>query len=554
MKLKLESSRKLFLNAAILFFSMGSAQSVVQGNLDIESHKFAKAKEIFQKLIEEKTSEENYFYLGNTYLIQFSPDFVKAKENFDKGLALDKKSLLNQVGLASIEMGKGNKVLAIAQLQEIIKKAKDKDAEVLFRIGQALIQYENNRDADLGIQILNKAVEVASKKSEVPSLYYSVLGDAYRLKKDAGNAMNAYDRASEVAKMKAPVLTRIGTLWFQAQKYDKSQDNLLEAIKIDPTFAPAYKALGDLNTKYQQSGNAAANYKKYISLADKDPNTVLEYAKLAFVANDYKNSEEALLSVENQITDIIKYRMKAYLDFNNKNYVSAKQNLENFLSKAEPTRVQASDSGLMGLILAGINESETDAAKKAAAQKEINDKIAIANSAKDQTLNWDEELAKIQGGFAKLSDLDVGETSPEIDALKEKLKANPEDTDSMFKIAKLFEAKNNWKAAAASWSIMTQLLPKWEPGFYQKAYALQKSNDMKNAIKTYDKFISLYSEASPENKTNLKDMVSYSHYAIAFLLQKTDKAKSLENVKKCLEYSPDDTNAKLLIKQLGSIN
>ncbi len=551
MKITLETSKKILVSAAIAFFTMSSAQSVAEGDLLLESHKFGKAKEVFQKMIDTKPTEGNYFLLGNAYLRQFSPDFEKAKAIFDKGLAADKKSLLNRIGLASIEMGKGNKNGATTELLNIAKDSKDKNAEVLYRIAEAFTMFDNSKDADQGIVFYKKAIDVASKKNNIPANYYYELGDAYLLKRNAGDAMSAYDRASEVAKTKEPILTRIGSLWFLARKYDKAQENLLEAIKINPNYAPAYKVLGDLNTKFQVSGNAAANYKKYVSLADKDPSTILEYAKLAFVASDFKSSEEALTSVESQITDVIKYRMKSYLNFNKKDYSSAKQNLDMFLSKVETSRVQASDSGLMGLILAGLNLTETDPAKKAFAQKEIDTKIAVAVAAKDETLVWEEELAKIQGGFATLADIDALATNPEIDALKVKLKANNTDTEALFQLAKVYEKKNDWKGASVAWSLMSQALPNWEPGLYQKAFAMQKANDMKSAVKGYDKFIELYAKATPEKKIEMKDMVTYAHYAIAYIEQKTNKEKALTNVKKSLEYNPTDNNAILLLKQLS---
>jgi hypothetical protein len=83
--------------------------------------------------------------------------------------------------LASIKLGKGDKS-AIAEIQQIVKDSKEKDAEVLFRAGEALTLFEKNSSPDLAITYLNKAIEKA-QKGGVPANYYYSLGDAYRLKK-----------------------------------------------------------------------------------------------------------------------------------------------------------------------------------------------------------------------------------------------------------------------------------------------------------------------------------------------------------------------------------
>ena len=204
--------------AATFVLSFASAQTVAEGINYLDSHKYAKAKEVFNQLIAKSPSAENYFYLGNAYLVQFEPNFDKAKESFDKGISLDSKSYLNKIGLAAIKMGKGQKSSAITDLTQIAKDSREKDPEVLYRIGEALSMYDNNNDPNLAISFLNKAIEKAADKDGVPAHYYYTLGDAYRLIKDPGNSMTAYEKASAIAKNKASVFYRMETLWMAAKK------------------------------------------------------------------------------------------------------------------------------------------------------------------------------------------------------------------------------------------------------------------------------------------------------------------------------------------------
>ncbi|WP_442905814.1 tetratricopeptide repeat protein, partial [Kaistella sp.] len=131
-------TRKVALGVAVGFFSnFAFAQTLQEGVANADSHKYAKAKTVFNEMIAKSPTAENYFYLGNSYLTQFEPNFEMAQENFNKGLAADKKSYLNRIGLASVKLGKGDKS-AIAEIQNIVKDSRDKDAEVLYRAAEAL--------------------------------------------------------------------------------------------------------------------------------------------------------------------------------------------------------------------------------------------------------------------------------------------------------------------------------------------------------------------------------------------------------------------------------
>ena len=83
-------SKKIALSVAVGFFSnFAFAQTLQEGVANADSHKYAKAKEVFTQMIAKSPTAENYFYLGNSYLTQFEPNFDVAQENFNKGLAAE---------------------------------------------------------------------------------------------------------------------------------------------------------------------------------------------------------------------------------------------------------------------------------------------------------------------------------------------------------------------------------------------------------------------------------------------------------------------------------
>ncbi|WP_336688404.1 MULTISPECIES: tetratricopeptide repeat protein [unclassified Chryseobacterium] len=539
--------KKLAFGAAVMFFTnFAVAQTVQDGINSIDSDKYAQAKTNFTNMIASAPTAENYFYLGNTYLKQGEPDYVAATENFNKGLAADSKSYLNKLGLATVKLGKGDKN-AIAEIQKIVTDSKEKDAEVLFRAAEALTLFEKNNSPDLAIQYLNKAIERAEKKG-VPAHYYYTLGDAYRLKRMPGDAMSAYDKALPLAKNKASVYTRIGTLWMAAQQWQQAKTSIDKAIATDPSYAPAYKALAAYDIRYQQNAKATQDLINYTKYADEDPYTQLEIAKLYFTNEDYANSKQVLDKIFDKINDPIKFKLRAYQLYADGKYAEAKQNMDNFVSQADKSRVQPADQGLQGLIAAGLAKTEKDTAKKAALTSEAQQKIAIAKAAKDETLKWDMELVKIAGGGASQADIDAGPTNPTIEGLKQKVAANAQDSDSLFKLATAYQDAKNWNGAIATWQKMNALLPDWAPGYYSLGYSYQQAGNSDAAKMAYEKFIST---VKPTEQDANKQTLAYAYFAVAYMSKDSDLTKAKDYVAKSVQLDPTYQDAVKLNAELN---
>lgn len=547
-------TRKVALGIATGFFShFGFAQTLQEGVASADSHKYAKAKSVFTEMIVKSPSAENYFYLGNSYLMQFEPNFDLAQENFNKGLAADKKSYLNRIGLATIKLGKGDKS-AVTEIQSIVKETKDKDPEVLYRAAEALTLFGGAATADTAIDLLNRAVE-KSQKNGTPAYYYYTLGDAYRLKltnspQIAGSAMSAYDKALPVAQNKASVHTRIGTLWMQAQQWQRAKESIDRAIASDPTYAPAYKAKAAYSIKYQQNALATQDLLNYAKYADEDPDTQLEISKLFFTNEDYANSKTYLDKVFDKVSDPIKYKLRAYLLYADGDYNGAKSSMDQFISKAEKSRVQPADQGLLGLISAGLAEKESDAAKKSSLLADAQQKIGVAKNAKDETMNWDLELVKIKGGGGVTqASVDAGPTNSQIEQLKKEVAMKPQDTDALFRLANAYQEAQNWNGAILSWQKMSGLLPDWAPAYYSQGYAYQQAGNNELAKNAYEKFIATVKPADVEAN---KETLSYAYFAIAYLIKDSDVSKAKDYVAKSVQLNPGYQDAVNLNKSLNN--
>ncbi|MGC4129226.1 MAG: tetratricopeptide repeat protein [Bergeyella sp.] len=546
-------TKKIVLGASVIILSHTAfGQTVQEGIAYTDSHKYAKAKQVYSDMIAKSPVAENYFYLGNTYLTQFEPNFELAAENFNKGAAADKKDFLNKIGLASIKLGKGDKS-GIAEIQKIVAESKEKNSEVLYRAGEALTLFEKTSNPDLAVDYINKAIEKAPKTG-VPAHYYYTLGDAYRLKltnnpQVAGAAMSAYDKALAIAKNKASVYTRMGTLWMAAQQWQQARQNIDKAIAADASYAPAYKASAAYNIKYQQNVLATQDLLNYAKYADEDPYTQLEISKLFFTNEDYANAKTTLDKIFDKVDDAIKYKLRSYIQYSEGEYAQAKENMEKFTAHADTSRVQSGDKGLLGLIDAGLAKTETDAAKKSALIAESQKNIAIAKNAKDETMKWDEELAKIAGGGgATQAAADAGATNPEIEALKKQVASNPQDTDALFKLATGYQNVENWNGAILTWQKMINLLPDWAPAYYSQGLAYQQAKNNELAKIAYEKYISKVNPAELEAN---RESLSYAYFAVAYLEKDSNLEKAKQYAAKAVELNPAYQDAVNLNKQLN---
>ncbi|MBC7556528.1 MAG: tetratricopeptide repeat protein [Chryseobacterium sp.] len=539
-------TKKSVIGIAVLFLSNFSfGQSIEQGIASVDSQKYAKAREIYNQMITQSPNDaENYFYLGDTYITQFEPNFDKAAEYFNKGVTLDRKAYLNRIGLATIKLGKGDKS-GIADIQEIVKDSREKDAEVLYRAAEALTMFDGTSSPDLAIDYLNKAIDRADRKG-VPAYYYYTLGDAYRIKKIPGDAMNAYDKASAVAKNKASVFTRMGTLWMAAKLWKLAKEKIDAAIAIDATYAPAYRALATYDIFYQENAKAKNDLINYAKYADEDPSTQLEIAKLYFTIEDYANSKLTLDKIFDKVEDPIKYKLRAYLLYQDANYAMAKQDLDLFMQKAEKNRILEADKGLAGLIEAGLAKTETDPAKKAALIASSVRNVGLAKASKDATLDWDSELAKING-VAMVSS-NQGPTTPEIENLKKQVQTNPKDTNILFKLANSYQEAKNWDGAVLTWAKMSNLLPDWAPAYYSQAYAYQQGGNNDMAANYYQKYID---KVKPADLEANKQTLSYAYFAVAYFDKDSDMAKAKDYAAKSVQLNPNYNDAVKLNAELN---
>jgi len=140
------------------------------------------------------------------------------------------------------------------------------------------------------------------------------------------------------------------------------------------------------------------------------------------------------------------------------------------------------------------------------------------------------------------------QTSPTIEALKKQIAANPNDTESLAKLATEYQNVQNWTLAVDTWKKLSTLLPDWAPSYYSQAYAYQSAKDNANAKTAYETYIS---KVKPEEVEANKKNLAYAYFFVAFTEQQANPEKAKQYIAKSLEYDPANADAVNLSKSLN---
>jgi len=343
----------LFVGASITAPLM--AQDLQTALKDVEAERFTKAGQTLTQLATSSPSAENQFYLGYYYLRSGQID--QAKAAFEKGVAADAKNQLNNVGLAGVALAKKDRATAKTLIDNAVAATKSKNQDVLIRAGEMYTLEETNDPAE-AIRLLTIADE-KDKKNENAEIEM-LLGDAYFLKNDGGNAISKYENALTINPNLAEANYKIGRLYLRGKNYQKAQEYFKLAIQNDPEFAPTYRAYADALANSRAYKSAAQNYELYVQKSGTtDPEQLLDVARYKFLAEDYQGATAYLDQLKGKINNPIIDRMYgwSYSALNKNN--EAVEALNRFISTA-PQKVIYDDYKYLGRAYGQLGTPEGD--------------------------------------------------------------------------------------------------------------------------------------------------------------------------------------------------
>lgn len=548
---------KIYALASLLLVPfISNSQTLDEAIKHLDAERFTAASKAFNQLAETSPSPQTLFYKG--YAILRSPEGLTAESiksaqaAFEAGNALDKKGdPFNQIGLGMVKLASKDLAGAKVIFEQVKKDTKLKNADVLYRIGEAYTLFPGATDAAEAIMNINMALE-KSKTKDNPE-YYIVKADAYMLKNEGGEAMNALTNAERVGKKPGKTYERMSRVWLQGRNYREANDALNKGLSADPTHAPIHKYHSSyLQTmgKYKESAEAAGNYLKN---SDGDSKAKLRYAKLAFVAKDYENVKKIIEEIKATNPDPYILRMSGIINFEEKLPAEAIENLTKFIKLAPADESPAIDYGYIGrsyMILPGEGDVRI-----------LNDSLGIINIEKaiqlgDTTFNYYQDFAAT---FIKNKNYAKAAQFYEKAALAKK---NPTAADYAPAAIYYNAVKNYDKAEVFIDKSLELYKDLWPAG-----YALSARNKMaKNltdstftanfgAAPVWEKYFTLIGEAGKAAPANKRNVVDGLRYLAGWELQvNKNLTKGIANIEELLKYDPANEDAKKMLDAMKGMN
>lgn len=402
--------KKLFLFLLMLTGIFAKAQSIQQGLQFMDMEQYSSAQKVFEQLVNNKATAEHYYYLGYFHTKSNNPDAEQAKAAFEKGLAADKKNPLNEIGLAEVMIMQGDLNGAKAKIDEVVKKTKSKNHDVLLRAGEALIAHKN-KDANEAVRLLEMAIKL--EKSLTADTYIA-LGDAYATTNKAENgakAISNYDFAISKSGVKSG---KARTKRTEFMLRGKNPDYLYvlqqykDILKEDPSYTPIYRRIAELYQKGRNLDSAIRYNKLYMDKSERSDEVKYKNAVFLYKVGKYQEALKDLKDIEGKVKYPEFNRWIGYAYQKNGNSEKAKAYLDKFFASGKETLPE--DYQILAEIafanknqdeafknLRKASELETDNTESIAHLKRIADTLYNQKNYLEAAKVYDDILGKYKG-------------------------------------------------------------------------------------------------------------------------------------------------------------
>jgi tetratricopeptide (TPR) repeat protein len=456
----------------------------------------------------------NYVGLGQIALML--RDMSKAQQNFSKTMSL----------LPS----KANKAIVMAP---------EKQATVYIKLANAYIKAGIN-DTAIVFGSLKTAEKLDSKNYDL----YIVKGDAYIfMLNDGSKAILNYNIAQTLNPKSPFAKLRVGQLWMRARNYKDALTYYQEVVKIDSTFAPAYRELGYLLSRANRNDEAEQNYKKFLRLSGGNTTARIQYVNTLI---ELKNYTEAI----NQLNEILKSdtsnndlnRALAYSYYETGQYDKGVVYSKKFFSRVKPDKIRATDYAYLGRLLAKTKQ----------------DSLAHGNLVKAFLMDTSrsELLSEAAMSMIRLKKYDKA-----IEDFNLKISLKKAVPNDYYNLGKVYYNTKSWGKADTTLMYYSTLMPEHIQGYLWRAYALVNIDSTAKLGLAKPVYEAIIEKAKTDTVKNAKElMVAYLYLAYYNLVQFKDtkdqqfKLKSIEYCNKVLAIqSPDPGNtekAKAYLKDM----
>ena len=293
--------KKLSITAIFLafaFWAMGQVPSMQEGIRQLRNENYKAAQDIFSAIA--KSDPKNgtvYYYIGEvSYLTE---DYNEANKSYNKGLSINPQCAECKVGLGKLMLNQG-KVTDAQEMFDSAMRLDKKNPEIFALVGEAyLVSKKQSGEeknlittkaaADKAIQYLTEARDMNTKEPR----YWALLGDAFKMAGNNGEAMTKYERAVEKYPKNVDAMIKMAGIWKAAKNYPDAINLLKKAIELEPNNAAPYKELVEIYINDGQYDEVTPLLEKYTTLIGDDIDARVRYVKfLTFQSKDYDRAIE----------------------------------------------------------------------------------------------------------------------------------------------------------------------------------------------------------------------------------------------------------------------
>jgi tetratricopeptide (TPR) repeat protein len=465
----------------------------------------------------------------------------KALATFDKGIQLDDKEALNYAGKGHLLLLNKKPEEAKVLLDKALSMSKSKKVNVLNAVAEAYMT--DGKSLPNAIQLLNTAKKVGPNVTT-----YILLGDAHTTERQGGLAATAYEDGASIKKTDPKPYFKLGDLYSRNKNYTSVEEALNKSIAIDAKYAPAYKQLAYMYYRDVKDGaKAVQNYEKYLSLIESpDDKTKVVLAYFLFMAKDYAKANTMFKQFASA-PDVSAETLKFYAfslseagDLEQSRIVA-----EQFMSKAKPEDLTATDYASYGKLLTKLKDLKSDASLPKAEQdkkKLLLDSLAL--NAYTKSLELNPEQADV---LEKAAEINVRLKHPEraIPQRKKLLAMNQKPSTNLFFLGLAYYYSEKYAQADSTFLKLEELQPNAPDGYLWEGRSKSSIDSLMTAglaKPAFDKVV----EKSLADPVKYKSFLieAYGYLGAYYVNFKRDRATGKTYFTKILELDPNNAGAK----------
>lgn len=481
------------------------AQTLDEAITAMNNERYDKADEILQDLAKKSASSKIYYLLGENTLLNFFADTIsnsqkavmaEAKEQFDKGIALNANDPFNYIGLAKVASYSGDQQTAtqmrlkaksfLLPYKKVTKIPNAADyALTLAKLAESYIVFDKV-DTTLALPLVREALTIDEKNPNI----YIIAGDIYLLVNNGSLAIRNYNRAQDCDPQSPIANMKIGYIYFKGRNLMAAIPYFEQAIALNKNYAPAYRELGQLYSMAGRFKESKENFETYLTLTNQNVPAKIRYVNALFYSKNYaeviKNVED-IFAVDKSRTYL--NRVAGYSCYEQGDYAKALTYMNNLFAQLPADRILKKDYVYYARIIMKNNENYAkdlgDLEKAKADLAKVQEKNeSLKGAAKEKEKVSEEPLVAKIAEIQKSVDASEKELDKGYEAYEKAITFGEEDTYLIQEKARNLYNQKRYSEAAATWERLISKGKDSEENYLQigKAYYQGKDFDKAEVI------------------------------------------------------------------------